>query len=122
MWVENEGDGRAERKRSVGKVLRWLEKCGCCRSMRGKRDFGYGKDMCESAQLPRKDDDPGEDHNVEHHVFYDGDDSRCAQTGGVGISRKDDEGCNERPLSFDAHSGNDDFHAYELQGDVRHKG
>ncbi len=78
--------------------------------------------MGVAAQFGRQNDDRGQHHEVEHHVFHDGDGGRCAESAGVSVGGQNQEGSDERPLSVDAHHGDHLAHADELQRDVRHGG
>ena len=73
-----------------------------------------------AAQFGRDNDDRGDHHDVEHHVFDDGDGSRCAQATGVGVGGEDDKGGDKWPLAVDAECGDDLADADKLQRDVGH--
>ena len=64
--------------------------------MGGERLVGEFEDAGVAAKLPWKDDERRDDHDVEHHVFDDGDNGGSTEAARIGIDRKDDEGDDER--------------------------
>ncbi len=104
VGVEHQRDGGADGERGVAEVLRGLEEDGGAGCAGGERLVGGGEDVGVAAELVGKDDERGDDHEVEHDVLDDGDDGGGAQAARVGVGGEDDEGGGERPLAVDAHA------------------
>ena len=82
----------------------------------------YREDMSIPAQARGDNQHRRQHHDVEHHVFHDGDQRRRPQAARVGVSRKNDESRNQRPLPANTQRGNDLAHPNQLQRDVGHGG
>ena len=98
---------------------RMIEAGGECR---GKRRGSDREDMAIAAQSCRDDEHRRQHHDVEHHIFDDGDERRCPQAARVSVGGENHKGCNQRPLPANAQGGDDLAHADQLQRDVGHGG
>ena len=74
--------------------------------------------MGVAAELTRKQDNGGNDHDVEHQVLDDGDDRRRTEAARIGVRREDKKSDRKRPLAVDPDAGDDDAYADKLESDV----
>ncbi len=123
VGIEEQRKRRAQRQGRVGAIgaRRMQSRRRQQKLLRGNR----GKNLMETAQLDRDDDDCGQRRDINQDVLDDGDRRRCAKSARIGEGGQHDEGNEQRQISDpssarDAERADHHLDADELQGDVRH--
>jgi hypothetical protein len=120
MRIHERGQRRPQRERGVWQHLRGLQDQSGRATLCGKRVVGGGEHRAVATKLRRDHHHGHQHHDVDHGVFDESDQRRRAQTGAIGVQRKNDEGGNDRQFAGQTHRLDHHAHADQLQGNIGH--